>query len=106
VNPKIKPILDELREALATHYDERLAKLVLFGSQARGDAEADSDIDVLVVLRGEVTRQDDGDVVLEKIADICLEHDVVIQWIVVPENRYRGNGDSLMRNVHRDGIAI
>jgi predicted nucleotidyltransferase len=52
MNPKIKPILDELREALAAHYGERLAKLVLFGSQARGDAEADSDIDVLVVLRG------------------------------------------------------
>ena len=41
MNPKIKPILDELREALAAHYGERLSKLVLFGSQARGDAEAD-----------------------------------------------------------------
>ena len=106
MNPKLKSILDELREALSAHYGERLSKLVLFGSQARGDAEEDSDIDVLVVLKGEVTRQDDGDEVLKSIASICLEHDVVIQWIVVPENRYRGNGDSLMRNVHRDGIAI
>ncbi|MBL0062906.1 MAG: nucleotidyltransferase domain-containing protein [bacterium] len=54
MNPKLKPILDELREALAAHYGERLSKLVLFGSQARGDAEEDSDIDVLVVLKGEV----------------------------------------------------
>ncbi len=106
MNPKLKPILDELREALAAHYGERLSKLVLFGSQARGDAEEDSDIDVLVVLKGEVEREDDGDEVLEKIAAICLDHDVVIQWIVVPEHRYRGNGDSLMRNVHREGIAI
>jgi predicted nucleotidyltransferase len=30
--------------------------MVLFGSQARGEADADSDIDVLVVLKGEVRR--------------------------------------------------
>jgi len=35
-------------------YGDRLVKMVLFGSQARGEADADSDIDVLVVLKGEV----------------------------------------------------
>lgn len=33
---KLKKILDELRGALSEHYGERLSKLVLFGSQARG----------------------------------------------------------------------
>jgi predicted nucleotidyltransferase len=31
--------------------------MVLFGSQARGDANADSDIDVLVVLKGQELAQ-------------------------------------------------
>ena len=106
MNPKLKPILDELREALAAHYGERLSKLVLFGSQARGDAEEDSDIDVLVVLKGEVSDSEESRIMLEPIADICLEHSVVIQWFFVSESRYNRNDDSFMRNVRHDGVAV
>ena len=44
----------ELKQSFQTEPGDRLVKMVLFGSQARGDAEAGSDIDVLVVLQGEV----------------------------------------------------
>ncbi len=43
-------VLDELKERLSAAYGERLHAVVLFGSEARGDARPDSDIDVLVVL--------------------------------------------------------
>ena len=43
-------LLDELKERLSAAYGERLHAVVLFGSEARGDARPDSDIDVLVVL--------------------------------------------------------
>ncbi|RMF59342.1 MAG: nucleotidyltransferase domain-containing protein, partial [Bacteroidetes bacterium] len=42
------------RTTLARLYGNRLVGLVLFGSQARGEANEDSDVDVLVVLRGPV----------------------------------------------------
>ncbi|NJL69963.1 MAG: nucleotidyltransferase domain-containing protein [Microcoleus sp. SM1_3_4] len=32
-------------------YGEQLDKIVLFGSQARGNARPDSDIDILIVLK-------------------------------------------------------
>ncbi len=106
MNPKLKPILDELREALAAHYGERLSKLVLFGSQARGDAEEDSDIDVLVVLKGEVNQASERRATLESTADICLKHSVVIQRVVVSDARYENGDDSLMYNVHLDGVEV
>ena len=45
-------ILREYRRRLKEICGPRLIRLVLFGSRARGDADPDSDIDVLIVLSG------------------------------------------------------
>jgi predicted nucleotidyltransferase len=47
MNERLAIILNELRRALETIYGERLEQVILFGSQARGDAQFGSDIDVL-----------------------------------------------------------
>ena len=44
------PILERFRTAIAELYGARLERLVLFGSRARGDAQADSDYDIAVFL--------------------------------------------------------
>jgi len=49
VNDTLKTILARLKRELKNHYRDRLKQLIMFGSQARGDAHPDSDIDVLVV---------------------------------------------------------
>jgi predicted nucleotidyltransferase len=46
------PIIQKCKESLEKHYGDRFAGLVLYGSQARGQAEAGSDIDLLVLLQG------------------------------------------------------
>ncbi len=43
VNLQIKPILDKTRQELEKLYGKELDQMVLFGSQARGDAKPDSD---------------------------------------------------------------
>ena len=50
MDAKAEVILKELRKRFEVFYGNRLAHMVLFGSRARGDAEQDSDFDVLVVL--------------------------------------------------------
>jgi predicted nucleotidyltransferase len=45
------PVLKHLRAALDEMYGERIERVVLFGSRARGDARDDSDYDVAVFLR-------------------------------------------------------
>lgn len=47
-------LLVDLHDQLQSLYGERLVRLVLYGSYARGDTHAESDVDVLVVLRGVV----------------------------------------------------
>jgi predicted nucleotidyltransferase len=45
------PILTRYRTALDALYGERLERVVLFGSRARGEARADSDYDIAVFLK-------------------------------------------------------
>ena len=45
------PILKRFRAALDEIYGDRLERVVLYGSRARGDAREDSDYDVAVFLR-------------------------------------------------------
>ncbi len=45
------PILKRFRAALDEIYGDRLERVVLFGSHARGDARADSDYDIAVFMQ-------------------------------------------------------
>ena len=102
---KLQEILAELRRGLEEIYGERLVKMVLFGSQARGDAENGSDIDVLVVLQ-------DGETPEEKerrrqsVADLCLAHEVVIGCLVMDEGRFLHRQGPLLRNIRREGVLV
>jgi predicted nucleotidyltransferase len=51
VRPCDDPILRRFRAALDNMYGDRIERVVLFGSRARGDANEDSDYDVAVFLR-------------------------------------------------------
>ncbi|WP_412061219.1 nucleotidyltransferase domain-containing protein [Rubrivirga sp. IMCC45206] len=50
--PHVRAALAEAKARLVALYGDRLDRVVLYGSRARGDARPDSDVDLLVVLRG------------------------------------------------------
>ena len=66
------PILQEFRQELAKFSGKRLVKLILFGSQARGNANENSDLDIMVVLKGTISP---GDEVI-RMADIATPLDL------------------------------
>jgi predicted nucleotidyltransferase len=59
-----------------------LSHLVLFGSRARGDADLDSDLDVLVVLNTPVSREVE-DYVNDCAWEAGLEHGIVVVPVTV-----------------------
>ena len=106
MNPRIRVILAELRSRFEALYGDRLVKLILYGSQARGDAKPDSDIDVLVVLKGEVDPFAEIERGSHVTADVSLEHDVVISTVYLPEERYNRGGGPLLLNVRAEGVSV
>jgi predicted nucleotidyltransferase len=49
--PQNDPLLKRFRAAVGEVYGDRVERVVLFGSRARGDAQPDSDYDIAVFLR-------------------------------------------------------
>lgn len=106
MNEKLKTILTELQRSLTDLYGERLVEVVLFGSQARGDAVEGSDIDVLIVLKGQVRQFEEVARTSEFNAALCLKYDVLTSRIFVSEDEYRQGQIPLLENVRSDGIRI
>ena len=106
MSEQLRRILTELHRRLEGLYGSRLVKLILYGSQARGDAEPGSDIDVLVVLKGPVSPYEEIDRTIDIVSGLSLEHDEVICCVFVPEDRYQTERSPLLINVRREGVAI
>jgi predicted nucleotidyltransferase len=103
---KVRTIVQELRRRFEALYGERLVHMVLYGSQARGDAEAGSDIDVLVVLKGPVNPGAEIERTSQIVAQLSLEHNEVVCCVFVDDGRFLHRNGPLLRNVRREGVAI
>jgi uncharacterized protein len=101
---EIENILAQLHNRFEIVYGDRLSNMILYGSQARGDADPESDIDVLVVLKGEVSPCDEIDRTIKDIADVSLENDVVTSCVFVSEDQFENERSPLLMNVRREGI--
>ena len=102
----VEPILQQLKQRLQELYGERLKGLYLFGSHARGEASADSDIDVAVIL-------DDFKSVGEEIrrwskvrTELSLRHECVLALVPIRESDWHLRPSSLLVNLRREGVAV
>jgi uncharacterized protein len=106
MNAILQPILDPLKQNLTALYGDRLIHLTLFGSQARGDQSPESDIDVLVVLRSPVNPGEEIKRTGKIVADLSLEHDVVISCLFMDETDYQNRNNVLLRNIRKEGLLL
>jgi predicted nucleotidyltransferase len=83
----------------------RLDRVVLFGSRSRGDAEPDSDFDLLVIVRR--LQKTDRRRIFEIAADLSLEYGTVLVVFVVSTNDFREDRYFyLYENIQKEGQVV
>ena len=99
-------LLAEIKYRLQETYGDRLEGVVLYGSEARGDAGPESDIDLLVLLAGPVEYGRELDRILRVLYPLALEVGRRISAKPAPTSEYTTVDCPLYRNVHREGVRL
>ena len=82
-------------------------RVILFGSQARGDARPDSDWDLLVLLNKEEKSYEDEDIYGYPFAEMGLKYRTYISVKIYTENDWEKRKPTpFYKNVEHDGIEI
>jgi len=107
---ELKQILDELIKDVIPIFDEKLKRVILFGSYARGDYDAESDIDVMFLidddaktLNGKYRKS-----VCRATSKIGLKHDILLCSVLQNEHDFYEcvNSIPFYKNVAREGITL
>jgi len=103
----VRRALGALRARLEQRWGDALIAMRLFGSRVRGEASAESDVDVCVVL--ERAGWDERRATIDAAADVGLEHELVISATVFDRatyERWREQGRPLVADIEREGIPL
>jgi uncharacterized protein len=99
------PVLRRFRTALDGVYGERIERVVLYGSRARGDARPDSDYDVAVFFTDLTDRWEEIDRIVEIETDILWETGAIINALPFRADAYQER-TPLMHELRREGIDL
>lgn len=104
---KIQPAIHALKEKLIQRFGAE-TEVYLFGSVARGDARQDSDIDILVLIVGNV-----NNALREEIFDLAfdveLDYNVVFGIIVRPKDYWHSKKAAVVplhKSIQKEGIRV
>ena len=105
----LQSILDQYKEDVLSILREKLVKIILYGSYARGDFREDSDIDLLILVN---SAQDElgsfTDAIYDLSYDYDQEYDIEINPVVqsfATYNHWKTTYPFFL-NVEKEGVAV
>ena len=103
ISKKEAAAIGAYEKLLLDRFPNRISRLMLFGSKARGDSRRNSDVDILVVLKRNNKKT------TEEIA--ILTHEPIVRFgvllspIVVKEDFFK-EWSPLLEHIKKDGITL
>lgn len=96
----------EIKSRLEAAFRERLEGVLVFGSEARGEAGPDSDLDLMVLLQGPIRLGRDLEIIVDALYPVQLELEAPIHAIPVAKDSFEAGGFGLYRSAKREGAFL
>ncbi len=105
----VKDIMYEFAQDMRKLFGNRLGKVVVYGSYARGDYTENSDVDVMILVNVEESKISQYmDQVADCAFDYFMKYGVDISPVIKNEEHFNEWVDSLpyYRNVRNEGVEV
>lgn len=103
---KIKKILAEFKQGLIEIYGNQLVDVLLYGSYARGEQRTDSDIDIAIILKGNIDTFKEIDRITEFSYELSLKYSTLLSIHPLSETDYNLRNSPFILNLREEGISI
>lgn len=106
---ELQTVLETVKSTSEQLYGDKLERIILYGSYARGDNTDESDIDIMIILdcnADEIKRL--RRLTAEMASDISLEQEVFLSVLLRDRSHFESNLDFLpfYQNIAREGITV
>ncbi|WP_148763984.1 nucleotidyltransferase domain-containing protein [Dolichospermum lemmermannii] len=102
----VNKILAKIKTFVQKTYQDNLDQVILFGSRARGDHHADSDVDILIVLKKPFNYSQEIEKTSIFISELSLECDLVISRVFAETKDFNSKNTPFFMNVRKEGIIL
>lgn len=102
-------VLKKISEIYKSVYGEKLVRVILYGSYARGDFSEGSDLDVVALVHGDRLKlQEQLKNVWDQTCDLELEYEMVLSPAVIPYEEFEKYREDLpyYRNIASEGVNV